>query len=32
VALDFVADYVIGFLVKDLDGNATEADAQINVP
>ncbi len=25
-------DYVIGFLVKDLDGNATEAYAQINVP
>lgn len=25
-------DYVIGFLVKDLDGNATEAYAQVSVP
>ncbi|MCE7989297.1 MAG: hypothetical protein DYG89_49725 [Caldilinea sp. CFX5] len=25
-------DYVIGFIVKDLDGNATEAYAQVNVP
>lgn len=25
-------DYVIGFIVKDLDGNATESYAQVNVP